>query len=577
MVIWENDDAIHDGIRTFPEDPVKELISMIHITCEGRSFDFFDGATPQNLWNMVRGTRGKEQAVLAEMDGELLDFQTPFPSGGDVRWIPLSAPKAHQAYVRSAIMLLVCAVEEIYGEGADVLVKHSLGKSLYCEFEDGHVPLKKELERLAERMREISEEGRDITKLVVGKKRAMAFLRIKGREEDAELTGQLAGNTINVDQCGRVIDYFFGPLLPDMSFVRLFALKSYAPGFLLRLPDEDFHLAQDEAEDPLFAKVFLESQNWSELIGCQNLAQLNASIENGKILDYISIAEALHEKKLAELADAICEAKPRIRLVCMAGPSSSGKTTFMRRLIVHLQVNGVRPVMISLDDYFRDRSEMQGEDWEDIHALDLDRFEGDITALLEGKPVQLPTFNFITGKKEWNAPPVTLGKGQPILVEGLHALNPRLTYFVPGYQCMHIYLSALTQITINHHNRISTSDTRLLRRMVRDMQFRGNPPEKTISSWPGVRKGEERNIFHFQGRADVVFNSALLYEIPVLKRIVKPFLEEISKDSPAYGEALRLLEFLAPFRELDASLVPDHSLLREFVGYQGLGRSFLNR
>lgn len=219
MVIRENDDAIRDGIRTSPEDPVKELISMIHITCEGRSFDFFDGATPQNLWNMVRGTRGKEQAVLAEMDGELLDFQTPFPSGGDVRWIPLSAPKAHQAYVRSAIMLLVCAVEEIYGEGADVLVKHSLGKSLYCEFEDGHVPLKKELDRLAERMREISEEGRDITKLVVGKKRAMAFLRIKGREEDAELAGELAGNTINVDQCGRVIDYFFGPLLPDIHSV----------------------------------------------------------------------------------------------------------------------------------------------------------------------------------------------------------------------------------------------------------------------------------------------------------------------------------------------------------------------
>ena len=180
---------------------------MIHITCEGRSFDFFDGATPQNLWNMVRGIRGKEAAVLAEMDGELLDFQTPFPSGGDVRWVPLSAPKAHQAYVRSAIMLLVCAVEEIYGEGADVLVKHSLGKSLYCEFEDGHVPLKKELDRLAARMRKISEEGRDITKLVVGKKRAMAFLRIKGREEDAELAGQLAGNMINVDQCGRVIDY----------------------------------------------------------------------------------------------------------------------------------------------------------------------------------------------------------------------------------------------------------------------------------------------------------------------------------------------------------------------------------
>lgn len=550
----------------------------MHITCEGRGFDFFRGATPQNLWNILRGKRKKTDAVLAELNGSIIDFQTPFPTDGDVKWIPLCSPKAHRAYVRSAIMLLVCAVKEVYGTQADVKIKHSLGKSLYCEFKDGHVPLQKELARLENRMHAIVKEGRNITKLVVGKSRAMAFLRKQGRLEDAELLSNLEMNELNVDRCGNVTDYYLGPLLPDMSFVTLFRLKSYAPGFLLTLPDDKGDMVlREETEDPLFARVFLESQNWSELIGCHNLAGLNRAIENGKIYDLVSIAEALHEKKLAELADIICRQNPKIRLVCMAGPSSSGKTTFMKRLIVHLRVNGVRPVMLSLDDYFRNRDEMKDGDWEDLHALDLSLFEETVSALLEGKKVHLPHFNFMTGKKEWSEEEVQLGVDQPILVEGLHGLNPELTYFVPGYQCIRIYVSALTQLSINDHNRISTSDTRLLRRMVRDVQFRGNGAEHTLEVWDNVRKGEERNIFHFQNRANIVFNSALLYEIPVLKKLAKPLLEAITPDSPTYAEAQRLLEFLEPFRELDASIVPDNSLLREFVGYQGLGKSFLNQ
>ncbi len=550
----------------------------MHITCEGRSFDFFQGATPQNLWNILRGKRKKTDAVLADLNGSILDFQTPFPKDGEVKWIPLDSRKAHRAYVRSAIMLLVCAVKEIYGDKADVKIKHSLGKSLYCEFKDGHVPLQKELSRVEAQMQAIVKEGRNITKLVVGKSRALAFLRKQGRMEDAELLSNLEVNELYVDRCGAVTDYYLGPLLPDMSFVTLFHLKSYAPGFLLLLPDEtEPQVLKEEEEDPLFARVFLESQNWSELIGCHNLAGLNRAIENGKIYDYVSIAEALHEKKLAELADIICRQNPKIRLVCMAGPSSSGKTTFMKRLIVHLRVNGVRPVMLSLDDYFRNRDEMGEGDWEDLHALDLSLFEETVSSLLEGKKVHLPHFNFMTGKKEWGKEEVQLGKDQPILVEGLHGLNPQLTYFVPGYQCIRIYVSDLTQIGINDHNRISTSDTRLLRRMVRDVQFRGNGAEHTLEIWDSVRKGEEKNIFHFQNRANVVFNSALLYEIPVLKKLAKPLLEAITPESPVYAEAQRLLEFLEPFRELDASIVPDNSLLREFVGYKGLGKSFLNQ
>lgn len=548
----------------------------MHIICEGRQFDFFSGATPQNLWNILRGKRKKTDAVLADLDGTIIDFQTPFPHDGEVRWIPLDSPKAHQAYVRSAIFLLVCAIREVYGMDGDVRVKHSLGKSLYCEFKDGHVPLQNELNRLEKQMQGIVKESRNITKLVVGKKRALAFLRKRGQNEDAELLAQLERNEISVDQCGSVIDYYIGPLLPDMGFVTQFRLKSYAPGFLLTLPEAGEQEMPEEEDVPLFARVFLESEKWSELIGCHHVAELNRAIQTKKIYDYIAMAEALHEKKLAELADIICGQNPKIRLVCMAGPSSSGKTTFMKRLIVHLRVNGVRPVMLSLDDYFKNRNEMKNGDWEDIQALDISLFEETVSALLEGQKVRLPHFNFLTGEKEWSEEEVQLGADQPILVEGLHALNPELTYFVPGYQCLRVYLSALTQLTINAHNRISTSDTRLLRRMVRDVQFRGNGAEHTLLSWGNVRKGEERNIFHFQNRANVVFNSALLYEIPVLKKLAKPLLETISKESPAYAEAQRLLAFLEPFEELDASVVPDTSLLREFVGYEGVGHSFLN-
>ncbi len=549
----------------------------MHIRCEGRELDLFPGATPQHVWNIVRGDRPKEAAVLAEFHGKIIDFQTPFDEDGAVSWISLDSPRAHYAYVRTTIMLLICAVKEVYGKAADVKVKHSLGPALYIEFKDGHVPLQRELDRLDAAMRAIVKEGRLITKLSVGKKRAMAFLRKYGRKNELQLLAPLDMETIQVNRCGRVSDYFFGPMLPDMSYVISFRLWPYAPGFLLQLPPPDGIELTEEEENPLFAKVFLESQNWSELIGCESLAELNRSMETGQIYDYISIAEALHEKKLAELADIICRQNPKLRLICTAGPSSSGKTTFLKRLIVHLRVNGVHPVMLSLDDYFRNRDEMAEGDWEEISAIDLELFEYTVTSLLEGRRVRLPHFNFITGKKEWGTEEVALGKDQPILVEGLHALNPRLTYFVPGYQCMRIYLSALTQLTINDHNRISTSDTRLLRRMVRDMQFRGHRPEKTLSTWKSVRDGEERNIFQFQNLANVVFNSALLYEIPVLKKIVKPLLQEIQPDNPCYAQAQRLLEFLQPFRELDTSLVPDNSLLREFIGYEGLGKSFLNR
>lgn len=539
----------------------------MQISCEGQVYKLKDTATPQDLWNMVRGNRSWEDAVLADCEGDIIDFQTPFPGDTAVKWVPMNTPAAYRAYQRSLIMLLVIAVKEIYGEEADVKVKHTLGSSLYCEFSDSHVPFQKELDLLYKRMKAIVQEGRDISLMTVTKKRAEDFLIKNRRIKDAELLSQINTDKINVSQCGNYVDYFFGPMLPDMSYAKVFDLKSYAPGFLLQMPPRGSMELQKVEEAPLFSRVFLETQNWSELIGCNSLIDLNKAIENHTVEDLILMAEAFHEKKIAELADKICGQKPEVRLVCIAGPSSSGKTTFMKRLIIHLWVNGVKPVMLSLDDYFRNRDEMDKSVWEDLEALDLPLFEETVVKLLEGKEVRLPRFNFITGKKEWDEKATRLGEGQPILVEGLHGLNPALSYFVPGYQCVHVYLSALTQITINNHNRISTSDTRLLRRMVRDARGRGHDVETTLAHWDSVRQGEERNIFSFQNKADFIFNSALIYELPVLKKLAKPLLQTVSKGSSVYPEAQRLLHFLEPFCELDTSLVPSNSLLREFVGH----------
>lgn len=539
----------------------------MHISCEGQVYELKNTATPQDLWDMVRGNRSWEDAVLADCEGDIIDFQTPFPGDTAVKWIPMNTPAAYRAYQRSLIMLLVIAVKEIYGEEADVKVKHTLGSSLYCEFSDSHVPFQKELDLLYKRMKAIVQEGRDISLMTVTKKRAEDFLIKNRRIKDAELLSQINTDKINVSQCGNYVDYFFGPMLPNMSYAKVFDLKSYAPGFLLQMPPRGSMELQKVEEAPLFSRVFLETQNWSELIGCNSLIDLNKAIENHTVGDLILMAEALHEKKIAELADKICGQKPEVRLVCIAGPSSSGKTTFMKRLIIHLWVNGVKPVMLSLDDYFRNRDEMDKSVWEDLEALDLPLFEETVVKLLEGKEVRLPRFNFITGKKEWDEKATRLGEGQPILVEGLHGLNPALSYFVPGYQCVHVYLSALTQITINNHNRISTSDTRLLRRMVRDARGRGHDVETTLVHWDSVRQGEERNIFSFQNKADFIFNSALIYELPVLKKLAKPLLQTVSKGSSVYPEAQRLLHFLEPFCELDTSLVPSNSLLREFVGH----------
>lgn len=552
----------------------KRGMDMYHIICEGKNVSLKEGSTIGNLWEKVRNGRPEEDAVLAYCDNELADFQTPVKDHVTVRWVDRKDKQAYMAYQRTLIMLLILAVHDIYGPGADVEVQHSLGKGLYCEFcaecVPEHAVLPQEMEKLETRMHEIACAGYPIRRVLISKKKAIAKLIERGDRNSADVLSHLSIRGFWAYRCGEYFDYYFGPMLPDMKYLTCFRLTPYAPGFLLRFPDIGKpEVLPDYKEEPLFARVFLEAERWGEVIGCRNVSDLNRTIENGTISSLIDTAEALHEKKLAHIADVVHEQEPKIRMICISGPSSAGKTTFMKRLLVQMRVNGIRPVTISLDDYYRDRREYAPDgknDFEDLSALDTDLFQQSILDLLAGKPVHLPRFNFVSGERAWDAEETRLGGNQPVIVEGLHALNPELTRFVPGYQRVNIYLGALTQLSINAHNRISTSDTRLLRRMVRDSQFRSNDVVKTLDSWDSVRSGEERNIFRFQERADIIFNTALIYELPVLKKIAAPLLNSVEPSNPMYAEAQRLLLFLEPFDEMDDGLVPDNSILREFIG-----------
>lgn len=535
----------------------------------GKMFEVPAGTTAGELLRFS-GESAPAGAVLARWDGMERSLQSVLPEGADISWVDRFSKSGYLAGQRTLVLLLLAAARNLYGDSADIEVKHSLGAALYCEFTGGHTPLSGELRRLSEEMERIAASHAPIAERLVTKAEAETALLAKGRAAEAKMVRALYVDHFSIYSLCHSADYFFGPLYENAGDAGPFSISPYAPGFLLRFPEMGQEEIGPYQEEPLFAKVFLEAERWGRAAGCRNVMELNQAIQSGRISDLIAMAEALHEKKLAHLADEITGKDPLIRLVCIAGPSSAGKTTFMKRLLIHLWVNGVRPVMVSLDDFYKERrpgEDREAMNYEDLDALDVDLFQTIMGSLLEGGKERLPRFDFKSGKRSWSQEAHCLSPDSPVLVEGLHALNPEISHFVPGYQCLHIYLGALTQLSINRHNRISTSDTRLLRRMVRDARDRGMTAEETLRTWDKVRHGEEKNIFPFQDRADEIFNTALLYELPVLKKEAVPLLTSITRESGLYGEARRLLEFLAPFQELDRAAVPDSSILREFIGH----------
>ena len=502
---------------------------------------------------------------------DFVGLDTKVTADGEITWFSLGTVEGNSCLQRTAIMLLVRAVDDLY-PGGKVFVKHALRKALYCELSIGHTVTVRDVKMIQQRMEEMVAQDEKLTQVITGTEMAMEMCRNRHMEREAELLQHLDIHHIMAYQCGRIFDYYMGPLLPSMGYITCFHVRSYAPGIILELPTPQSPEALPVYKEiPKMARLFLDAESWGRIVRCEYVSDLNRYIDDNTIQDIVDMAEALQEKKLAEIADYIVQQRPKIKVVLISGPSSAGKTTFCKRLTTQLRVVGLRPVKISLDDYFYNREDTPKNpdgsyDFESLRAIDVPLFNKQIDALQQGKVVYLSRFDFVEGKRYFDTLPVHLEPQQPIVVEGLHALNDSLTYMLPRYEKVKISLGVLTQIRINDHNRISTSDTRIIRRMVRDRQFRDRDALATMDVWADVRRGEEVNIYPYQEDADTIFNTALPYELSVLKPYAEPLLASIEKDSTHYAEAQRLLKFLKPFKSLPSQVVPGNSLLREFIG-----------
>ena len=516
--------------------------------------------------------KGEPLIVAARVDNVLRDLQT---SVGDFHTIELVDTKSEfgrRIYRRSVVFLLIMAVRELYPE-VDVVVQFTAHKGLYCAIQSPFDVKESVVRALEQRMREIVAENRPIVKKRLQREEVVQLFKKSEQIEKANLVMSLETEKASLYYCGEFYDYLFGPMVSATGVLDKFALDAMPGGVLLRTPEPSApEIVPAFKAQPKFGSILMEAERWASVLHCDYVSDLNRYIRRGEVADIIHVSEALHEKKIAEIADHIASNIKELRLILIAGPSSSGKTSFAQRLRIQLRVNGIEPVSISLDDYFRNwedtpRTKEGAYDFENIGALDVELFNDHLVRLLNGEEVILPHYNFLTGKRETGSEHLSIAPTSPLIVEGIHGLNEALTASVPRGKKYKIYISALTQLNIDAHNRIPTTDARLLRRMVRDYQFRGAYALKTLRQWPDVRAGEEKNIFPFQEEADAMFNSALIYELAVLKRYAVPLLEMVPRDVPEYTKANRLLDFCRCFSDITEEYdIPNNSLLREFIG-----------
>ena len=423
-------------------------------------------------------------------------------------------------------------------------------------------------------MRQMISENIAFCKRSVAREEAIELFRKEGRYGKVNLISELTQPYISLYTCKSYADYLYGPMLHETKELNQFELDHEKTGVLIRTPDEMTNgKIRKRINQPKFELILSESKTWADILDCRYISDLNRINKNHEIGELIRVSEGLQEKKIAQIADHISSNSDDTRIILIAGPSSSGKTSFAQRLRIQLRVNGLHPIMLSLDDYFLNREDTprneRGEyDYECLEALDTELFNQNMVDLLAGKEVVLPRFNFVSGKREWGkSKPISIRSDQPIIIEGIHGLNEALTKEIPRKNKYKVYISALTQLNIDAHNRIPTTDIRFLRRLVRDHQFRGSKAIKSIKQWPDVRAGEEKYIFPFQEDADVLFNSALIYEVGVLKKYAIPLLKEIKKGEDGYTEAALILRFLQYVNEITAvDEIPNNSILREFIG-----------
>lgn len=508
--------------------------------------------------------------VLVRVNGKLCELSTVLEADGSIEFIDISSKLGMMCYMRTLQFVLIKATEELFKD-SKITIEHSLSKGLFGEIIKSPKLGIDDIYLIKEKMKDIIEQDIRITKSLYDRKDAIELFKAKAMEDKVKLLQFVTQESLTIYELDGNIDYFYGPLAYSTGVLKYFDLIYYDPGFILRFPtiDKPTEIPRFEEHRKL-AKIFYEAEQWGNILGVEDVGSLNEIIKEGDIVTLIRVAEALHEKKIAYIADHIQE-KRAVKLILIAGPSSSGKTTFSKRLGIQLRVNGLVPIPISLDDYFVNRDatpkdEFGDYDFESIYALDLPLFNEHLEMLLSGKETEIPTYNFKTGQRDWNGHKMKLPENGVLIVEGIHGLNEKLTEAIPHDQKFKIYISPLTQINLDNHNRIATTDVRMIRRIVRDYLSRGYGVEDTLKMWPSIRRGEDRNIFIFQEDADAMFNSALIYELAVLKKYALAELYKIQPNSSVYDEARRLINFLHYFKEVDKDFVPTNSLVREFIG-----------
>ncbi len=512
--------------------------------------------------------------VLARADGRLRELGKKAEDGCELEFLTLRSNAGHNTYVRSLVLLMLKAMYHVVGDNGNidrVGVHFVVSDGYYCTLQGKTELTQQFLDEVKKSMREMAEQGLPIRKNNMATYKARRKFREYRMYDKEELFRYRRASRVNLYDLEGFEDYFYGYMLPDTSYLKYFDLRLFDDGFVLMFPtkEEPEKLPEFAPEQKIF-HVQKDSMEWGAMLGIPTVGALNSYIVSHRLKDLIMIQEAYHEKKIAEMAAQIAAA-PEKKIILIAGPSSSGKTTFSHRLSTQLAVYGLRPHPIAADDYFVDREftplDEDGKlDFEHIDAIDTLQLNKDMRALLAGETVELPTFNFKTGKREYKGNFKTLGKDDILIIEGIHCLNDRLTHDLPAESKFKIYISALTQLNVDEHNRIPTTDGRLLRRLVRDARTRGADAKRTIGMWASVRRGEENNIFPYQEQADIMFNSALIYELAVLKQYAEPLLFSVEPGEPEYDEAKRLLKFLYYFLPIPADDIPNSSLIREFIG-----------
>jgi len=538
-----------------------------------------------NIDNTVEATEGISLLELADMymrefpykpllaivDNEIVELRRKIVKDCTIEFLDINTSYGYSTYQRGTVFLMIYAFKKVLGDNVKINVRHSINQNYYCTVDNVKIDLEI-IEKVERFMKKTVEEDIPIEKLSVPVSDGISFYSDYTDTDLAEELKYTRSTNITMYKLNDFYDYMYGGAMPPSTgYFKIFGLVYKTDNsFVIRFPlrNEPSKLNEVIRYEKLM-RIFEESSDWADVLKVQSVKYLNNAICEGRIKDIICLSEAFHEKKLALISDMITKQKKKVILI--AGPSSSGKTTFAERICIQLRVNGIKPYIISLDNYYLDMEqtpldEFGKPDYECLESIDVEQINKDINALLEGGTIQIPEYNFFKKRREYRGNFIKLEENDVLVIEGIHGLNEKLTIQVPKEYKFKIYISALTQLNINPHNRITTTDARLIRRIVRDNQFRGFDAANTINIWPSVLRGERKYIFPYQEEADVMFNSALVYELAVLKPYIEPLLFRIKKSQPEYAEAKRLIKFMNSFLSMSDKYIPQNSIIREFIG-----------